>query len=90
MENTITRKRNRRTFAEILQDLQVKLGDMDTAHQTRRDRVIERINSMKAKHPELTLAVEAVGDRDLDEFDTQLEEQLARIKAIKAAIRRLK
>ena len=90
MENTITRKRNRRTFAEILQDLQVKLGDIDMAHQTRRDRVIERINSMKAKHPELALAVEAVGDRDLDEFDTQLEEQLARIKAIKAAIRRLK
>jgi hypothetical protein len=90
VENTITRKRNRRTFAEILQDLQVKLGDIDMAHQTRRDRVIERINSMKAKHPELALAVEAVGDRDLDEFDTQLEEQLARIKAIKAAIRRLK
>jgi hypothetical protein len=90
MESTITRKRNRRSFAEILQDLQNKLGELDVAHQMRRERLIERIDSMKSKHPELALAVEAVGDQDLDEFDTQLEEQLARLKAIKAAVRRLK
>jgi hypothetical protein len=90
MENTNPPKRNRRTFAEIILNLQVKLIKLDNEYEDRRTQLIDRINSMKAKHPELAMAVEAVGDRDLDEFDWELDEQIAKLKTIKAAVRRLK
>lgn len=90
MESTLTQKRNRRSFAEILQDLQVRLTELDSAHQTRRERLIERIDSMKIKHQELALAVETVGNRSREEVEAELDAQLAELKARKAAVRRLK
>jgi len=90
MEAVDTRKRNRRSFAEMLADLQGKLSELDNTHQARRERLLDRIESMKTKHQELALAVETVGNRSREEVEAELEEQLAELKARKAAIRRLK
>lgn len=90
METTIAQKRNRRSFSEILQDLQTKLGELDNSHQMRRSRLLERIDSMKTKHQELALAVETVGNRSREEVEAELDAQLAELKARKAAVRRLK
>lgn len=90
MEAVETRKRNRRSFAEMLSDLQTKLSELDNTHQQKRERLIERIEAMKTKHQELALAVETVGNRSREEVEAELDYLLAEIKARKAAVRRLK
>ena len=90
MEAVETRKRNRRSFAEMLSDLQIKLSELDNTHQQKRERLIERIDAMKTKHQELALAVETVGNRSREEVEAELDYLLAEIKARKAAVRRLK
>jgi predicted CopG family antitoxin len=90
MEAVENKKRNRRSFAEMLSDLHAQLSVLDTMHQARRERLIDRIDAMKTKHQELALAVETVGNRSLEEVEAELDGQLADLKARKAAVRRLK
>lgn len=89
MDAVATPKRNRRSFLEILRDLHVKLEQIDMDHAVRRHNLIARIDEMKAKHEELALAVETLDGREPADVLVDLAEQIAELKARKAAVKRL-
>jgi hypothetical protein len=83
------KRRNRRSFAQLLLDYKDHLAAFDAKVARQREKIVAKIDKLENRYSMLALGVEALDGRPAQEVEAELENAIKELQLRRRAVRRV-